>query len=59
MALISLRSRSRVKTLGDQMRADHLFIHNYIKTLLNIIFNPIYKSGRGLKTHPITFVSDI
>ena len=37
IALMSLRSRSRVKASAVLMRADHLCIHNYIRSLLNII----------------------
>ena len=37
MAIISLRSRSHVKASVVLTRADHLFIHNYIISLLNII----------------------
>ena len=32
---------SNVKAYMDLMRADHLFIHNYIRSLLNIILRPI------------------
>ena len=41
MAQISLRSRSRVKASTVLNRADYLFIHNYIRSLLNIILRPI------------------
>ena len=34
---MSLRSRSRVKAYMVLTIADHLFIHNYIRSLLNII----------------------
>ena len=37
MALISLRVRSHVKEFMVVTRADHLGIHNYIRSLLNII----------------------
>ena len=37
MAIISLRNRSRVKASVVITRADHLFIHNYIRSLLNNI----------------------
>ena len=36
MALMSLRSRSRIKAFVLLTRADH-YIHNYIRSLLNII----------------------
>ena len=39
--LISLRSRSHVKASMVLTRADHLFIHNYIRSLLNNILRPI------------------
>ena len=41
MALIFLRSRSHVKASMVLTRADNLFIHNYIISLLNIILRPI------------------
>ena len=37
MALMSLQSRSHVKTYMVLTRADHLFIHNYTGSPLNII----------------------
>ena len=42
MALMSLRSRSHVKASMVLTRADHLFIHNYIRSLLNNILRPIF-----------------
>ena len=41
MAIMSFRSRSRVKTFVVLTRADHLFIHNYIGSLINNILRPI------------------
>ena len=41
MALMSLRSRSHVKASMVLTRTDHLFIHNYIRSLLNNILRPI------------------
>ena len=41
MTLISLRSRSHVEASIFLTRADHLFIHNYIRSLLNNILRPI------------------
>ena len=41
MALISLRSRSHVKASMVKTRADYLFIHNYMRSLLNIIVRPM------------------
>ena len=41
MALISLRSCSHVKASMVLTRVEHLFIHNYIRSLLNIILTPI------------------
>ena len=42
MVLLSLRSHSHSKALFIALtRADHLFIHNYIRNLLNIILRPI------------------
>ena len=45
MALISLRSRSHVN--ASMVLTDHLFIHNYIRLLLNIILrsNLIVRMG--------------
>ena len=37
MALISLPSRSHVKASMVLIRVDYLFIHNYIRSLLNNI----------------------
>ena len=48
MALLSLRSRSHVKASVVLTRADHLFIHNYIRSLLNIILRPISMVRTGL-----------
>ena len=48
---MSLRSRSRVKASIVLMRADHLFIHNYIRSFLNIILRSILFIRRiGLET---------
>ena len=41
MALMSLRSRSHVKASVVLTRAYHLFIHNYIISLLKNILRPI------------------
>ena len=41
MVLMSLRNRSYVKASMVLTRADHLFIHTYIRSLLNIICRPI------------------
>ena len=41
MTLMSFQSRSHVKASMVIMRADHLFIHNYIRSLLNNILRPI------------------
>ena len=38
---MSLRSRSHDMASVVLARADNLFIHNYIRSLLNIILNPI------------------
>ena len=42
MALMSFPSRSHVKVSMGLMRADHLFIHNYIRSLLNNILRPFF-----------------
>ena len=41
MALMSLRIRSHVKESMVLTRADNLFIHNYIRSILNIILRPM------------------
>ena len=41
MALMYLRSRSHIKPSLVLMSADHLLIHNYIRSILNIILRPI------------------
>ena len=38
---MSLQSRSHFKTSVVLMRAGHLFIHNYIISLIHIIVRPI------------------
>ena len=40
MVLMSLRSRSHVMASMVLMRTDHLFIQNYIRSLLYIILRP-------------------
>ena len=42
MDLMSLRSGSHVKASMVLTRADHLFLHNYIRSLLNNILRPIF-----------------
>ena len=49
MALMSLRSRSHVKESVILTRADHLFIHNYIRSLLNNILRSILMVRTGLE----------
>ena len=49
MALMSFRSRSHVKASMDLMRDDNLFIHNYIRSLLNIILRSILMVRTGLE----------
>ena len=58
MALMSLRSRSHIKASMVLMRADHLFIYNYIKALLNNILIPIIMVGWGLDYYPTACVAD-
>ena len=41
MALMFLRSRSRIKASMVLTRLDHLCIHNYIRSLLSIMLRPI------------------
>ena len=58
MALMSLRSRSHVKASMVLTRADHLFIHNYIRSLLNIILRPILMVRTRLEPASNAFLSD-
>ena len=41
MVLMSLGSRSHFNAFVVLTRADHLFIHNYIRSLLNIMLTPM------------------
>ena len=50
MALMSLRSRSHVNASMVLMRADHLCIHNYIRSLLNIILIPMLMVLTGIES---------
>ena len=54
---MSLRSRSHVKASMVLTRAVHLFIHNYIRSLLNIILRPIVMVRTGLISRPTARVS--
>ena len=58
MALIFLRSHSHVKVSVIFMRANHLCIHNYIRSLLNIIFKTILMVRRGSNPCPTACGSD-
>ena len=58
MALMSFQNRSRVNESMVLTRANYLFIHNHIRSLLNIILRPILMDGRGLNPLPNTCVSD-
>ena len=63
MALISLRIRSHVNVSMVVMRADHLFIHNYIRSLLNNILRRYFIKlsniqGQGSNPCHIACVSD-
>ena len=42
MTLMSFRMRSHVKESMVLTRADYLFMHNYIRSLLNNILRPIF-----------------
>ena len=55
---MALLSRSHIKLSLILTRADHLCIHNYIRSLLNIILRPFYWSGRGSNPRPTARVSD-
>ena len=49
MALMSLRNHSHVKASVVLTRAEHLCIHNYKRSLLNIILRPILIFRTGLE----------
>ena len=55
--LMSLRSRSHVKASMVLTRADHLFIHNYLRSFMNNILRPILMV-RGSNSCPTARVSD-
>ena len=59
MALIFLRSGSRIKSPMVLTIADHLFIYNHIRELLNIILRPILLVRTGSNPYPITCMSDV
>ena len=50
---MSIRRRSRIKASMVVNRADLLFIHNYIRSLLNIILRPILMVRMGLE--PVSY----
>ena len=58
MALLSLRSHSHVKASVVLTKANHLFIHNYIRSLLNNILRPILMVRTGLEPCPYACLSD-
>ena len=58
MALMSLRSRSHVKESRVLTRFDHLFIQNYIISILNIILRPKLLVQTGLNLRPTACVAD-
>ena len=49
---MSLRSRSGVKASMVLMRTDNLCIHNYIRSLLNIMLTPIVFVRTALESGP-------
>ena len=53
MALIYLRIRSHVKASMVLTRADHLFTHNYIRSLINIILRHIIMFWVGFEPSSI------
>ena len=57
MALMSLRSRYHVKASTILTRADYLFIHNYIRSLLNIFLRPILRIRMGLEPSSTNYMS--
>ena len=58
MALMSLRSQSHVKASMVLTKAEHLFIHNYIRSLLNNIVRPILMVRTRLGHVPTAWMSD-
>ena len=57
MALMYLQSPSHVKASMVLTRADHLFIHHYIRSLLNIMLILILMV-RGMNQFPTAYVFD-
>ena len=55
--MMSLGGRSRVNAFMIVTRVDHYFIHNYIKSLLNISLRPI--SLIKIQSQCSTYVSDV
>ena len=61
MAIMSLRSRSRVKASMVLTRADHLFIHNYVFIMLLYIsmymytMNAIPMNANPMNANPIKY----
>ena len=63
MDLMSLPIRSLIKASVVLTRTGYLFIHNYIRSLLNIIVRPILltrmsSGGRGSNSCPTARVSN-
>ena len=58
MTLIFVRIRFHIKASIVLTRADHYYIHNYIRSLLNIILRPILMVQMGLESYSTTHVSD-
>ena len=57
MDIMSLRSRSYAKASMVLTRADHLFINNYIRSLLNNILRHMLMVRRGSNPRPTACVS--
>ena len=57
MALMSLRSHSYVKASMVLTRTDHLFIHHYIRSLLNNMLIPICIVRTGLESVPYSILT--
>ena len=58
MAIMTHRCRSYVKASMVLMRADYLFIQNYIRSFKNINLRSILLVRSDLKLHPPTYVSN-
>ena len=58
MTLISLRNCYHVNSSMVLTRANHLFIHNYIRSLFNIILRHVLLAQTMIDLRPISCIQD-